>query len=286
MGTGTTKIENLIDAEVMADAISGKLKNAIRVTPFARIDSTLQAKNAGDTITVPRFAYIGDAEDVAEGVACGTTQLTADTTKVTVKKAMKAVTLTDEAVLSGYGDPLGETNTQLTKAIAAKVDADAMAALQTAQLKHDGSASKISYEGIVDAIDVFNEEFNTPKVIFVHPAQVGALRKDVNFLASDKLAESVVVTGAVGKIANCEVVPTRLVPMDEGSTGYVCPIVKLEGDGETEDETPALTIYIKRDVNVETERHTLSRTTDISVDEIYAAVLSNASKVVLATFKK
>ena len=105
-----TKIENLIDAEVMADAISAKLESKIVVTPFAKVDTTLEGKNAGDTITVPRFSYIGDAEDVAEGVECGTVVLTADTTTVTVKKAMKAVSLTDEAVLSGFGDPVGETN--------------------------------------------------------------------------------------------------------------------------------------------------------------------------------
>ena len=281
-----TKIENLIDAEVMADAISGKIESAIRVTPFAKVDNTLEGKNAGDTITVPRFSYIGDAEDIAEGVECGTVQLTADTTNAKVKKAMKAVTLSDEAVLSGFGDPVGETNTQLAKAIAAKVDSDAMDALQTAQLTFDGTANKISYAGIVDAVDVFAEEFNSDKVIFVNPAQVGALRKDSDFTAADKLAETVKVTGAIGKICNCEVVPSRKVPLNEGGTGYVCPIVKLNEDGETEDDTPALTVYIKRDVNLETERHTLSRTTDISVDEIYTVALSNASKVVLATFKK
>lgn len=282
----TTTLENLIDAEVMADAISGKIESKIRVTPFAKVDTTLEAKNAGDTITVPQFSYIGDAEDVAEGVACGTVQLTATTTQAKVKKAMKAVTLTDEAVLSGYGDPVGEANGQLAKAIAAKVDADAMDALQTAQLKYDGSGSAISYSGIVDAVDIFEEEVNSNKVIFVHPLQVGKLRKDTEFLAADKLAESVRVTGAIGKICNCEVVPSKKVPLNEGGTGYVCPIVKLNEDAETEDETPALKIYMKRNVNLETERHTLSRTTDISVDEIYTVALADASKVVLATFKK
>ena len=280
-----TKIENLIDPEVMADAISGKITNKIVVTPFAKVDDSLVGV-AGDTITVPRFSYIGDAEDVAEGVACGTVQLSADVTTATVKKAMKAVTLTDEAVLSGYGDPVGETNNQLAKAIAAKVDADAMDALQTAQLKYDGTAKAISYAGIVDAVAVFGEEFNSNKVLFVHPDQVAALRKDTEFLAADKLAESVRVSGAIGKICNCEVVPSRKVPLNEGGTAYVCPIVKLNEDAETEDETPAMTIYMKRGVNVETERNTLSRTTDISVDKIYTVALSDTSKVVLASFKK
>ncbi len=281
-----TKLENLIDAEVMADAISGKMASRIVVSPFAKVDTSLQEKNAGDTITVPQFSYIGDAEDVAEGVACGTVQLTATTTTAKVKKAMKAVELTDEAVLSGYGDPVGETNGQLAKSIAAKVDADAMAALQTAQLKFDGSGNKISYAGIVDAVDIFEEEFNSAKVIFVHPKQVSALRKDADFLAADKLAESVRVTGAIGKIANCEVVVSKKVPENSGATGYVCPIVKLNESTDTEDDTPAMTIYMKRNVNVETERVTLERKTIVSVDELYTVALSNASKVVLATFKK
>lgn len=280
-----TKLENLIDPEVMADAIDGKIASKIRVTPFAKIDTTLEGQ-AGDTITVPQFAYIGDAEDVAEGVACGTVQLTATTTEAKVKKAMKAVTLTDEAVLSGYGDPVGQTNGQLAKSIAAKVDADAMDALQKAQLKWGDGTAAISYAGIVDAVDIFEEEVNSNKVMFVHPLQVGKLRKDPEFLAADKIAESVIVTGAIGKICNCEVVPSKKVPLNEGGTGYVCPIVKLNEDAETEDDAPALTVYIKRNVNLETERHTLSRTTDISVDEIYTVALSNASKVVLATFKK
>ena len=280
-----TKLENLIDAEVMADVISGKIASAIRVTPFAKVDTTLEGKNAGDTITVPQFAYIGDAEDIAEGVECGTVQLSATTTQAKVKKAMKAVSLTDEAVLSGYGDPVGETNSQLAKSIAAKVDVDAMDALQTAQLKFDGSGAKISYGGIVDAVDVFEEEFNSNKVIFIHPKQMGTLRKDADFLSADKLKESVRVTGAIGKICNCEVVVSKKVPMNDGNTGYICPIVKLNEETETEDDSPALTIYMKRNVNLETERHTLSRTTDISVDEIYTVALSNASKVVLATFK-
>ena len=282
----TTMLNNLIDAEVMADAISGKIGSKIRVTPFAKVDRTLEGRNAGDTITVPQFAYIGDAEDVAEGVEAGTVLLTATTTQAKVKKAMKAVELTDESVLSGYGDPVGEANNQLAKSIAAKVDADAMDALQTAQLKFDGSSAAISYSGIVDAVDIFEEEVNSPKVIFVHPKQVSKLRKDSEFLAADKLAESVIVTGAIGKICNCEVVPSKKVPENEGGTGYVCPIVKLNADTETEDESAAITVYMKRNVNLETERFSLSRKTAISVDEIYTVALSDASKVVLATFKK
>ena len=47
---------------------------------------------------------------------------------------------------------------------------------------------------------------------------------------------------------------------------------------------PALTVYMKRNVMVESDRDILSKTTVISADEHYTAVLSNDSKVVLAKF--
>ena len=285
MANQTTMIADLINPQVMADMISAKIANKIVVAPFAKVDTTLVGI-PGNTITVPQYAYIGDAEDIAEGIAAETVKLATSTTDVTVKKAMKAVELTDEAVLSGYGNPVGETNNQLAKAIAAKVDVDAMAALQGAQLIFDGSASAIKYSGVVDAIDLFDEEVNTEKVIFVHPKQVTQLRKDSDFISADKYPGNVMMTGEIGKIANCRVVPSKKVPLDEGGANYLCPVVKLNNDSETEDDAPALTIYLKRDTNVETDRVSLSRKTDISVDKHYAVALSNTSKVVIAKFKK
>lgn len=291
MANQTTKLSDLINPQVMADMISAKIANKIVVAPFAKIDTTLQGV-PGNTVTVPQYAYIGDAADIAEGVAAETVKLTASTTTVTVKKAMKAVELTDEAVLSGYGNPVGETNTQLAKSIASKVDSDAMTALQGAQLTYDGSAAAIKYSGIVDAIDLFEEEVNSEKVIFVHPKQVTQLRKDSDFISADKYKDGVILSGEIGMIANCRVVPSKKVPVVKvGETGsqvdcYACPIVKLNNDAETEDDAAALTIYLKRDTNVETDRVSLSRKTDISVDKHYAVALSNTSKVVLAKFKK
>lgn len=291
MANQTTKLSDLINPQVMADMISAKIVNKIVVAPFAKIDTTLQGV-PGNTVTVPQYAYIGDAADIAEGVAAETVKLTASTTTVTVKKAMKAVELTDEAVLSGYGNPVGETNTQLAKSIASKVDSDAMTALQGAQLTYDGSAAAIKYSGIVDAIDLFEEEVNSEKVIFVHPKQVTQLRKDSDFISADKYKAGVILSGEIGMIANCRVVPSKKVPVVKvGETGsqvdcYACPIVKLNNDAETEDDAAALTIYLKRDTNVETDRVSLSRKTDISVDKHYAVALSNTSKVVLAKFKK
>ena len=275
-----TKISDLVNPTVMADMISAKIEKKIVVAPFAKVDTTLTGV-AGDTIIVPQYSYIGDADDVAEGVAVGTTKLVTTTTEATIKKAMKAVELSDEAILSGYGNPIGETNNQLAAAIAAKVDSDAMDALQTASLEYE-TDDIISYDGIIDAIDVFGEESNCRKVIFVHPSQLTQLRHDDDFISREKYLGDVMVTGEIGIIANTIVVPSKKVPLVDGH--YVCPIVKISEDKESEDETPALTIYLKRDTNVETERQSLKRVTDISADKFYTVVLSNEGKVVLAKF--
>lgn len=322
MANEVTKIADIIDPEVMADMISAKISDKIVVAPFAKIDTTLEGV-PGDTITVPQYTYIGDAVDVAEGVAAETVKLTASTTTAKVKKAMKAVELTDEAVLSGYGNPVGETNNQLAKAIAAKVDNDAMDALQTAQLTYDGSSSVIKYSSVVDAIDLFEEEVNTDKVMFVDPKQITQLRKDSDFTSADKYPNDVMMLGEIGKIANTRIVPTKKVPLfnewykfDESAGTaatssniadiqkslpnakigdkvtkvttpcYFNPIVKLSQDDETEDETAALTVYLKRDTNVETDRVSLSRKTNVSADKHYTVALSDQSKVVIAKIKK
>ncbi len=278
----TTTISNIINPEVMADMISAKIENKIVVTPFAKVDDTLVGV-PGDTITVPQYAYIGDAEFVSEGEEAAVSTLTATSTTATIKKAMKAVELTDEVVLAGYGNPVGEANTQIAKAIASKVDADAMEALLTATLTYDASSDLINYNDIVSAVDVFEEELNSEKVMFVHPKQMTQLRKNELFISADKYNCDTVLYGEVGMIANIHIVMSKKVKTDSNGTYYINPIIKLqEADGE--DDAPALTIYLKRDTNVETERNTLSRTTSISADKFYTVALSNASKVVLAKF--
>ncbi len=285
MANQTTMIADLINPEVMADMISAKVEKKIVVAPFAKVDTTLVGQ-AGNTITVPQYKYIGDAEDIAEGVACETVKLEASTTQSTVKKAMKAVEITDEAVLSGYGNPVGQANEQLAKSIASKLDNDALEALTdeaSVQLIALDGTSAIGYTGIVDAIDYFNEEVQSEKAMFINPKQVTELRKDENFISADKYNNAVVMKGEIGLVAGTRIVPSRKVVAKDGV--YYCPIIKLNNDVESEDDAPAITIYLKRDTNVETERNTLARKTDISVDKHYTVALSNQAKVVLAKFK-
>ena len=283
----TTQFSNMINPEVMAEMISAKVAKKVAVIPFAKVDTTLQGQ-AGNTITIPVFGYIGDAANVAEGASIGASALTTTHKQFTIKKIAKGVDITDEAILSGYGDPVGEANRQLIMSISQKVDQDAIDALYGASLSFDGIANKISYAGIVDAIDVFEEEYNTEKIIFVHPKQVSQLRKDADFTSADKYLNGnyTAVNGEIGKIANARVVVSKRVKEDDTHAGYVNPIVKISYDSETEQDTSALTIFLKRNIMVETSRDIDHQINMIRSSENYVVALTDESKVVLATFKK
>lgn len=334
-----TKLENLVDPAVMADMVAARLPKKIRFTPIARIDTTLVGR-PGSTIIVPKWAYIGPAEDVAEGVAMGTSVLTTSTTEARVKKAGKAVELTDESVLSGYGNPIETAINQLAMSIADKVDNDGYNALCGAPLTYDGTTSAISYKGVVMANSKFEDESDATltKIIFIHPNQEATLLNDDDFKSNDKYPMNVIMNGTIGSVAGAQVVKSKKVKLikyevdDAGTISVVSdettesdtakhvssveentlgnvkvgdklkavttqyfanPIVivaaedpnEADGaDGVSEEES-ALTIYMKRDVQIESDRDILAKTTVISADEHYTTVLSNESKVVLAKFK-
>ena len=342
-----TMLANMVNPQVMADMISATLPKKIKFAPIASIDNTLSGR-PGNTITVPKFMYIGPAEDVAEGVSMGTTVLTTTTTTATVKKAGKAVELTDESVLSGYGRPLEQAIMQLGMSIADKVDSDCYDALLGADLKYaPDTAVTIGYQSVVHANAKFGDESDATlaKVLFIHPEQEETLLLDSNFISNDKYNADVIMNGHIGRIAGAEVVKSKkvlkathelatsatsgallivegtattgqvsttgvagiydatnkvAVPVAAGlyvteaaQTYYYNPLVIV--DAQDPDEDPkadkwanpdaAITIYMKRNVEVETDRDILAKTTVASADEHYVAVLSNPSKVVLAKFK-
>ena len=284
----TTHLNDIINPQVMGDMIEAKLPHMLKFTPFAKVDTSLVGV-PGDTKTVPSWNFIGAAEDVAEGAEIVTKKLTASSTTFTVKKAMQSVAITQESINSGLGDPLGQAESQLVKSIAVKVDGDVLAvALSADTLTYDGSASKISYGAIVDTVDVFNEEEITDKVLFVNPKQVSVLRKDADFIDKNKYGNDVMVTGEIGMVAGVRIVPSnQIVKNDSGN--YVCPMIKLEPSSTdteyAETELPAITIFLKKDTSVDAEWFPKKQSHDVTAAKYYGVALTNASKVVLATYK-
>lgn len=265
-----TKIANMINPEVMADVVRDKLTDLIKFTPLAKIDTTLQGR-AGDTVTLPKFAYIGDAADVAEGEAIPMALLTTSTSKVKVKKAGKGIKITDEAVLSGYGDPVGEGTNQLSLSIAAKVDNDCLAALSgiKANMTVDVSAKDtIGSHVIADGLVKFGEDLEGEKVLLIAPAQLAQIRKDPDYLKPSEMTQKAIMGGVIGEVWGCQIcVSNKIKASGSKYTNYIV-------------KPGALAIYLKRGVEVETARDISLKLTEITADEHYAVYLLDESKAI------
>lgn len=283
-----TTMSNMINPQVMGDMIDAKIEALLKITKYAKVDTTLQGV-AGDTKTVPSWNYIGDAVDVAEGEEVDLTSMTAGTKTFTIKKAMKSVGITQEAVNSGLGNPIGQAEKQLAMSIAGKVDQDVFDAALTSKITSGDGTAQIAYNGIVDAVGVFDEEEMTDKVLFVAPAQVTTLRKDPNFISADKYNNNVVMTGEIGMIAGTHIVPSKKVKPDESGI-FNCPLIKLEAENAetdfTEDELPAVTIFLKKNTQTDAEWKPRTQTHEITTAKYYGVALTNESKVVIVKFKE
>ncbi|PSL42132.1 N4-gp56 family major capsid protein [Planomicrobium soli] len=259
-----TKLANLIDPQVMANIISATLQDAIRFAPLATVDRTLVGQ-PGSTITVPRFNYIGDAKDVAEGAPIDLELLTTATDEFSIKKVGKGAELTDESVLSGYGDPVGETTNQLRMAIANKVDNDALEALDTTSLAYT-AGTEFSVETIDAAQTIFNDEDQSSMVLIIHPTDAAALRADAagQWERASDLGDQMLVSGAFGAVLGAQVIRSRKV---EQGTAYLV-------------KQGALGLYLKRDVEIETDRDIIHKTTVFTADQHYGIHLYDESKAV------
>lgn len=281
-----TMMENMINPQVMGDMIDAKIEALLKITPYAKVDTTLQGV-PGDTKTVPSWNYIGDAEDVAEGAEVGLTAMTASSTTFTIKKAMKSVGLTQEAINSGLGNPIGQAEKQLAKAIAGKVDNDVLAAALTATNTVGDGTAAIGYDGIVDAVAKFeDEEDGIDKVMFISPKQEATLLKDPDFISADKFQAGVAVNGAIGKIAGCWIKKSNKIKAK--SSVFTNPILKMEPDSAeteyTEDELPAITIFLKKDTQTDHDWKPRTQTHEITTAKYYGVAKTNDAKLVLAKF--
>lgn len=264
--------KDLIIPQVISDLVEGRLGDKVSLLPLTQLDDSLAGK-PGDTLQFPAFRYIGKAEQVDENGQVQAGILSADTVSATVKKYAKAVRVTDEARLSGYGDPIGEAARQLAHSIDHAVDDALYEVLAGAGLSRKLPAAGMSSEAVVDALALFGEELEGHKVLLTDAAGFARLRKDPNYIRAGDLGQRMVFSGAVGEIWGCQIVISQKVHSDPVRREKQHYILK----------PGALRLVNKTGTQVEVEREPEYMRDTIYCSKHCAAYLYDAGKLVSIT---
>ena len=264
-----TQLGNLVNPQVMADIIDKKLVDYMKFAPLATIDTTLEGQ-AGNTISLPSFTYIGDASTLNENTALTPAQLTASAVTVTIHKIAQGVEITDEAILSGYGDPVGEIANQLALSIASQEDNEVLGTLANigATMTHTTSGNPTDSD-ITAALELFGEDIDGDKVVLVSPAVYTAMRGNTNtWIPASELSAQRAIRGVVGEYQGCQVMVSNKL-----KTSKNIYIVKPN----------ALRIFIKRGTQIEADRNILKFTNVFTASKHFATYLYDASKAIKIT---
>lgn len=317
LDVNATKLASLIDPEVLAPMIEKKMVDGMKFAPLATLDYTLQGR-PGSTITLPSYAYIGDAADVAEGDDIPIAELTESSVTATVKKAGKGVQITDEAILSGYGDPVGEAINQLGTSVASKTDNDVVVILNAikAPMIH-ATTAKLTSDEVANALVKFGEDLDGDKVLLIAPEQLAQLRTTEDWIPATDMGVQALMSGVVGMIWGCQVVVsnkikttptytlTEDVALNASKTYYTVAdgVYTAVAEPDVADiatyyevtqlsyanfivKPGALAIYMKRDTLLETDRDIINKSTVMTVDKHYVVYLYDASKAIKITTKE
>ena len=269
-----TLLANLVNPEVLSPMIDKKLTDYMKFAPLATIDTTLVGQ-PGNTVYMPYFNYIGDAAVLNEGVSLTPSLLSTGTTNVTIEKIAKGVELTDEAILSGYGDPYGEAADQIARAIANAVDNKVLSILHaitgTMAYSTVNNTTLPKDTDIISALELFGEDIEDGQsVALVSPAVYTAMRSNVNsWIPASNVAAEIKVKGIVGEYQGCQVMVSNKLKSGAAGAGDIF-IVK----------PGALRIFLKRDTLVEADRDILNFTNVITASKHYAAYLYDATKAI------
>ena len=194
-----------------------------------------------------------------------------------IKKAGKGIELTDEAVLSGYGDPIGQATHQIALAIANKVDNDLIEEAKKATQHVDDAPT--TGDALDKALAVFADEEDARYVALLNPEDAIDLRKNTTkeWIRGSEIGANIVVSGTFGEVHGIQIVRSKKV--DKGK-GFLVKVSAVDTDTDDVAKYGAFVINLKRAVAIETDRDILKKTTVITGDEHYGVYLYDPSKVV------
>ena len=241
------------------------LTTQINARSMMTIDTSL-TQNAGMVRTINTYTYTGSAEEVAAGSGNSTRgSISYVGNDYTVKMVQQAFDYLDEDFMK---DPVivdfgikGATSVMTNKMTSDFYSALATKSGATELVKGITFAKgkALSYDVIVDAISELNLEDESKIFIVIPNAWKASLRKDADY-KSAQMGE-VIYNGQVGTICGIPVIATKALT----DKAYVMT-------------NEAVTLFLKKDVEVEQDRDADKRKNSVYLRDCYVCALTDATK--------
>lgn len=269
---------NLIVPDVYAQLVREKIAGKVVVSQFAKVLGDLQG-NVGETLTMPKWGYCGDAKDWDISKPMDKTQMTQTSTQATIKAiAAPAIKVRDYDNEVALGEALNEASSQQGISIARKHDTDAISCALGSPLKYKLAAkNKVTQDEMIGILGLYGDERDSADfdAIVINSVFAPSFYTMDMFVSREKTmvtdGNGITINGCIGYFLNIPVLLSDRLYDATNTEGFM--LVMKKG---------ALGLIPKEVPFVETERDASIRETVIYASQFYAMALIDDEAIVVA----
>ena len=270
----------LIKPTVYSDLVREKVTGKVKILQLAReLENLDEFKEVGETVTFPKWKYIGDAAELALKGKITPVEMEQTSTTATVTHIAKGVKVFDRENKTAIGDQLEEGADQLATSIARKLDTDLLAELNTnVLLKSPTVADKaITEDELIAALGLFGDDQDRENFseggIVINSLLMAGFYKMASFVSTQNTLSAdgngIIKNGLFGYFLGIPVYVADKGTLD----GLECVTYILQNN--------AIGYKTKKNIDIEEQRVADEKATGIFADMMYAVKLLDDSKAVI-----
>lgn len=275
---GNTVNKNVIVPEVYAELVREKVAGKVMVAQACKVLGDLKGK-VGETLTMPKWSYIGDAEDIVLGTPMEATNMKQTSTTATIKMiAAPAISVNDYDDVVELGSALDEASKQQGTSIARKLDIDAInEGKKTVLQKKLETKNIVTFDEMNAILGLYGDDANASdfEFIAIHSAFIPSFLKMDGFVSAEVTftaqGNGIQLNNLLGYFRGIPVVVSDRLYDNTNTEGFIL-VIKKDSIGLIPKESPF----------TEVARDASTRTNTIFTSQYYAMALIDDAGVVLA----
>ena len=269
---------NIIVPDVYAQLVRDKIKGKCKVAQFLVNLGDLHGK-VGETLSMPKWGYIGDAKDWNINTPMDVTQMKQTETKATIKAiqapAVKVADYDNEVEL---GNAIEEAASQQAVAVGRKYDTDAIACALTSPLKYQlANKNTVTQDEMIAMLGLYGDDRDSQDfdAIVVSSLFAPSFYKMDMFTSRERTmtkdGNGIAVNGVIGEFLGIPVVLSDRLYDNTNTEGFILVMKKN-----------AISIIPKENPFAEASRDAGLRQTTIYLSQFYAMALTDDTAIVVA----